>query len=189
MVFPLSAFKTSPGLYALPPGMFSVVGMIPCTSTRGWVLANWLNTPKTAAAPDISIFMVSMPEAGFKDNPPRIKGDSFAHDGQGFIWFPGGFVMEVDQIGLLGASPVHAQQTTRAHPHQFFFSVDFETYFFIRHFFCRIRQYFGGHVTGCPVDEVAGQDRARPKSLGLGQHLPDFGFSFPFGLQINLLKA
>jgi hypothetical protein len=37
----------------------------------------WLKAPKTAAAPDISHFMVSMELAGLRDKPPESKVKPF----------------------------------------------------------------------------------------------------------------
>ena len=71
IVLPLNAFKTSPGFCARPPGMFSAIARYPRTSIGGLSSGSALITPKTAAAPDISSFIVSIDWAGLSDRPPE----------------------------------------------------------------------------------------------------------------------
>ena len=58
---------------ARPPGMFSVVGMMPTTFTRGARAGSTDMVASTAAAPDMSVFMVSMPSAVLSERPPESK--------------------------------------------------------------------------------------------------------------------
>ena len=72
-VLPLRIFSTSPGLMARPPGMFSVVGTIPMTLTLGASAGSSDMVASTAAAPDMSVFIVSIPSAVLIDRPPESK--------------------------------------------------------------------------------------------------------------------
>jgi hypothetical protein len=58
---------------AVPDGMFSTRGMMPTTLTAGLRRAMAIIVPATAAAPDMSIFMVSMLPDGFRLIPPESK--------------------------------------------------------------------------------------------------------------------
>ena len=73
MVLPLRVVSTSPGLVANGPGMLSVRGISPSALTPKPRRAMIRMAPSTAAAPDISVFMVSIPEAGFRLRPPESK--------------------------------------------------------------------------------------------------------------------
>ena len=70
-VFPLRIFSTSPGRIAVPLGMFSTSGTYP---TMG-VLTSSADSADiaaiTAAPPDMSVFIVSMPPAVLSDRPPE----------------------------------------------------------------------------------------------------------------------
>ena len=70
IVLPVIVVTTSPGLVALPPGMFSVVGTHMVTSIFGFSRAIAPMAAITAAAPDMSPFMCSMPAAGLIEMPP-----------------------------------------------------------------------------------------------------------------------
>ena len=72
-VLPLRILRTSPGLMARPPGMFSVVGTNPMTLVGTPAARSTDIAPMTAAAPDMSVFIVSMPSAGLSDRPPESK--------------------------------------------------------------------------------------------------------------------
>ena len=61
----------SPGRCAVPEGMFSVAAMSPCTSTGGLRCGRAWKMPRTAAAPDMSSFIRSMPSAGLRSSPPE----------------------------------------------------------------------------------------------------------------------
>ena len=56
---------------ARPPGMFSVVGTIATTFTLGARAGSSDMVASTAAAPDMSVFIVSMPSAVLIDRPPE----------------------------------------------------------------------------------------------------------------------
>ena len=71
IVLPFMARSTSPGLVAEPDGMFSVAATSPCTSTGGRSRGSTLRTPRTAAAPDMSPFMRTMPSAVLRSSPPE----------------------------------------------------------------------------------------------------------------------
>ena len=73
IVLPLIARRTSPGFVALPPGMFSVAGTIAVTSMAGFSRAMAPMVATTAAPPDISPFISSMPAAGLIEMPPVSK--------------------------------------------------------------------------------------------------------------------
>ncbi len=68
---------TSPGLTAVPEGMFSVLGMSPMTWTAGLSRPSTSKVPSTAAAPDMSYFMSSMFCAGLIEMPPVSKVTPF----------------------------------------------------------------------------------------------------------------
>ena len=72
-VLPLRILRTSPGLMARPPGMFSVVGTKAMTFVRTPAARRTDIAPMTAAAPDMSVFIVSMPSAVLSDSPPESK--------------------------------------------------------------------------------------------------------------------
>ena len=63
MVLPLLVVSTSPGLVADPPGMFSVNGVMAVIRMRAPSAAAASTALSTAAAPPMSVFMVSMPPA------------------------------------------------------------------------------------------------------------------------------
>ena len=73
IVFPFMAVTMSPGFDALPDGMFSVAAMSPCTSAFGARSGSTAKRPRTAAAPAMSHFMVSMWLDGLSDKPPESK--------------------------------------------------------------------------------------------------------------------
>ncbi len=73
MVLPLRVVRTSPGLMADPPGMFSVNGVMAVILIREPRAAAASTAPSTAAAPPMSVFMVSMPVAVLSDRPPESK--------------------------------------------------------------------------------------------------------------------
>ena len=64
------ALTTSPGLIAVPEGMFSADGISPTTWTFGLSRPSISKVPSTAAAPDMSYFMSSMFCAGLIEMPP-----------------------------------------------------------------------------------------------------------------------
>ena len=73
MVRPLRMVSTSPGLVARPPGMFSVVGVMAVTRTRTPSSPHADTAASTAAAPLMSVFIVTMPSAVLSDSPPESK--------------------------------------------------------------------------------------------------------------------
>ncbi len=64
---------TSPGFTALPDGRFSDEGTIPTTFAGTPSSATTCIAASTAAPPDMSNFMSSMPEAGLMEMPPASK--------------------------------------------------------------------------------------------------------------------
>ncbi len=70
-VLPLYMRSTSPGLVAEPDGMFSASASQPVTLTRRPSFAAATTEAKTAAAPAMSHFIVSLWPAGFREMPPE----------------------------------------------------------------------------------------------------------------------
>ena len=64
---------TSPGLVAVPLGMFSHEGIRPITLTLGLSSASARKVPSTLAAPPMSYFISSISAAGFMEMPPVSK--------------------------------------------------------------------------------------------------------------------
>ena len=62
---------TSPGLFAVPLGMFSQVGIKPIISPGSPISATARRVPKTLAAPHMSYFISSMVAAGLIEMPPE----------------------------------------------------------------------------------------------------------------------
>ena len=73
MVAPLRMVRTSPGLRAAPPGMFSVMGAMAVTRTGTPSSAQAAMAPSTIAAPLMSVFIVVIPSAVLSDSPPESK--------------------------------------------------------------------------------------------------------------------
>ena len=71
IVTPLRARNTSPGLIALGPGMFSVQTASATTRVFTPSAAQAAVALSTAAAPPMSVFIVSMPCAVLSDRPPE----------------------------------------------------------------------------------------------------------------------
>jgi len=63
----------SPGLIALPPGMFSVEGMMPTTLSGRRMSAAAFSAPSTLAAPHMSNFISSISAEGLIEIPPVSK--------------------------------------------------------------------------------------------------------------------
>ncbi len=61
---------TSEGRVAVPEGMFSARASHPVTRTGSPSRATATTVPSTAAAPDMSLFMSSMPAGGLSEMPP-----------------------------------------------------------------------------------------------------------------------
>ena len=70
-VLPLRMRSTSPGRIALPLGMFSTSGTNPITRVFTPRSRSADIAAITAAAPDMSVFIVSMPPAVLSDRPPE----------------------------------------------------------------------------------------------------------------------
>ena len=64
---------TSPGLLALPAGMFSAVVIMPMMLILGFSSVKAVIAPKTEAAPHMSNFISSMPAPGLRLIPPVSK--------------------------------------------------------------------------------------------------------------------
>ena len=73
IVFPFMAVMTSPGLTALPEGMFSQRGTSPTTLTGHSSWATAITVATTQAAPPMSPFMADIPAEGLMDIPPVSK--------------------------------------------------------------------------------------------------------------------
>ena len=73
MVLPDMAVTTSPGLKALPSGMFSAEQTMAMTWTAGLSCAIARMAPIMAAAPAMSYFILSMSSAGLMEMPPVSK--------------------------------------------------------------------------------------------------------------------
>ncbi len=71
IVLPLRISRTSPGLTARPPGMFSVVGAMPTTRTRTLRARQAPSVAITSAAPLMSVFIVIMPSKLLSVRPPE----------------------------------------------------------------------------------------------------------------------
>ena len=82
MVLPLRVVSTSPGLVAEPLGMFSVIGAQAVTGIRPPRAAMASTAASTAAAPPMSVFMVSMPVGRLQRQAARVEGDPLADQGQ-----------------------------------------------------------------------------------------------------------
>ncbi len=72
-VLPLRIFSTSPGRMAAPLGMFSTMGVNAITLALTPRSFNADIAPITAAAPPMSVFIVSMPEPVLSESPPESK--------------------------------------------------------------------------------------------------------------------
>ena len=68
---PPKIVMTSDGRCAVPLGMFSASGMYPTTFTAGPSAASACMAARTAAAPPMSDFIVSMALGGFSERPPE----------------------------------------------------------------------------------------------------------------------
>ena len=72
-VTPLYWVMTSPGLIAVPDGMFSVEGTTATRSTARPSSAIAATDSSTAAAPDMSNFISCIPAPGLSEMPPVSK--------------------------------------------------------------------------------------------------------------------
>ncbi|MCY1529762.1 hypothetical protein D9M68_649270 [compost metagenome] len=73
MVWPDMLVTTSPGLVAMPLGMFSQVGTTATTLSFRPISATAWMVPSTEAAPHMSYFISSMPSPGLSEMPPVSK--------------------------------------------------------------------------------------------------------------------
>ena len=76
-VLPARSVMTSPGLAALPEGIFSTAGITPITLTGSLISQSARINPKTATPPDLSYFILSMSLPGFKEIPPESNVTAF----------------------------------------------------------------------------------------------------------------
>ena len=74
----------SPGLCALPPGIFSTKPTTPTAFIFAFLNANDFSNPTTTADPAISYFISSINFAGFKEIPPVSKQTPFPTKANGF---------------------------------------------------------------------------------------------------------
>ena len=72
-VLPFRILSTSPGRIAVPLGMFSTIGTYAVTFALTPRSFSTDIAASTAAAPDMSVFIVSMPLEVFSDSPPESK--------------------------------------------------------------------------------------------------------------------
>src|SRR5215211_2379194 len=72
-VLPFRILRTSPGRMAVPLGMFSTIGTYAVTLALTPSSFSTDIAASTAAAPDMSVFIVSMPLDVFSDRPPESK--------------------------------------------------------------------------------------------------------------------
>ena len=72
-VLPFRILSTSPGRIAVPLGMFSTIGTYAVTLALTPRSFSTDIAASTAAAPDMSVFIVSMPLDVFSDSPPESK--------------------------------------------------------------------------------------------------------------------
>src|SRR5207302_1899562 len=70
-VCPEALVAMSPGLTALPPGMFSTAAIRPTTCRRSFSCDARVSAASTAAAPDMSNFISSMPGGSLREMPPE----------------------------------------------------------------------------------------------------------------------
>src|SRR5437016_4128952 len=70
-VCPEALVAISPGFTALPPGMFSTAAMRPTTCRRSFSCDARVSAASTAAAPDMSNFISSMPGGSLREMPPE----------------------------------------------------------------------------------------------------------------------
>ncbi len=70
IVWPDIDVKTSPGLVAVPEGMFSQATTMPTTLTLSFISATARSVPNTLAAPHMSNFISSMVAPGLSEMPP-----------------------------------------------------------------------------------------------------------------------
>ena len=77
-VLPDALFRTSPGLMARPPGMFSAIGMTPITRSGTPSVAMARIAQATAAPPAMSSFIRSMSCGGLDRDAARVERDAFA---------------------------------------------------------------------------------------------------------------
>ena len=87
MVWPDMLVTMSPGRVALPPGMFSVVGIKPMTFSGSFICAAARRVPNTLPAPDMSYFISSISAAGFSEMPPVSNVMPLPMSTTGFCFF------------------------------------------------------------------------------------------------------
>ena len=95
--------------------MLSVQHMKPMTFTRGFVALSTLIVASTAAAPDMSVFIVIIPSPDFSERPPESNMMPLPTSATE----PGGVarrVGELDEAGRLVGAAVHAEQPAEAAP-------------------------------------------------------------------------
>ena len=157
MVLPFIARTTSPGRWARRPGMFSVAGTIPHTLTFGRSAAIAFIAPMTQAPPDMSLFIVNMPEADFISSPPLSNVIPFPSKPKllaGVVRVA--VVAHHDELGRLVRPLRHASE--RAHAHALYVgAVEHRQRHagFVRRFQRYLRHARGRHVVGGFVAHVA----------------------------------
>src|SRR4030095_8684186 len=199
-VVPFIARSTSPGRMAAPEGMFSVAAIRPWTSTCGLSAGSARMMPSTAAAPDMSSFIRSMPSALLRSRPPESKVMPLPmtatfrrlRDGVHARWMESGRrPRQVDQLGRLLAAGGDAEK--QAHPELLALRA-------LQHLQLdpaglgdlggHLGQVRGMHVVGRRVDEVAreprglGEDLAAPWALGRLAPVATVGLGQPQRLHV-----
>ena len=91
----------SPGLMALPPGMFSVAGTTPTTLSGSFISAIAFIVPSTLAAPHMSYFISSISAAGLMRDAAGVEGDALADERHGGRVLLAAVVLHDDELRRL----------------------------------------------------------------------------------------
>ena len=113
-VLPASVWMTSPGFTAVPEGRFSDDGTMPTTLAFTPSSATACMAAMTAAPPDMSNFMSSMPGRRLDGDATRVEGEPLPHEHQGGVTLLASAVLEDDEPGLLLGAPGDGQDGVHA---------------------------------------------------------------------------
>ena len=116
IVVPLAAVTTSPGLTAVPDGMFSVAPTTATTRTGSRSSAIASIAPSTAAPPDMSNFMSDILLAPLIEIPPESNVTALPTSPSTGPLCVRPLVLERDQLGLLHRALGHAGERAHAEP-------------------------------------------------------------------------
>ena len=114
IVLPSRLSMTSPGLLARPFMRFSDDGTTPSTLTGRSAFAIAIIAPTTAAPPDMSYFMSSMPFRRLERDPARVEREPLANERHWGLTLGAAVVTQDDQPRLFVGTLGHGQQ--RVHP-------------------------------------------------------------------------